>query len=563
MTQSTPPPSTPLFRTHLIETLINVLMALVVIQIAVITFWFTLAEDSNGDAGRDAQLFALQSLGKRTVGSLRTGYDQTGAYNHWLELNTLARVAAQRGDEAAAERLRAARDRVAKLSPVLQPPYMGDAVVEPDLAKYAAENFVQPATALTERFENQYRQKVQWSDKASAYTVQLTLLAVALFMFGVAASSKRFVRVMFFGIGLALALVVLVWMLWVYFQPVSALPDEAIDAYARGEGALYQGEAVAAIKQYDQALQLAPTYTSAYRDRGYAKYVTGDYTGAASDLENARANGDASSDTQSSLGYLYYLLGQFDKAHALNRQAAQQAPNEFWVRANYALGLLAAGKIGEAQNEYDAALSQMAQLVAAVRAQAKEPPAALWYDFDGAVSDLDTLQQCAATQACDGAPPFASLQNAPAIAITATTLATKLKEHAVALEYTSKPPAGTVTATVEPFAFTRVLSDDDAEVQDTETFAATDEPIYVITTFSGLQDGQQLVIKVYVDGSEDDRLRVADTYSVEEMGGADGDIFLPITTGGVPLTPGAYRIEMYVNSKLVQRGEFSVVAENE
>ncbi len=190
MSQSSSSPSTPLFRESTLTTLINIVMALVVIQIAVITFWFTLAEDSDGDAGRDAQIFALQSLGKRTVGSLRTGYDQTGAFNHWLELNTLARVAEQRGDDAAVTRLTAARDRVAKLSPVLQPPYFGDADEAPKLDKYAAENFVQPATALTERFENQYRQKVQWSDKASAYTVQMALLAVALFMFGVAASSK-------------------------------------------------------------------------------------------------------------------------------------------------------------------------------------------------------------------------------------------------------------------------------------------------------------------------------------------------------------------------------------
>ena len=534
-------------------------MALVLVQIAVITYWFTLADDSNGDAGRDAQIYALQGLGRRTIGSLRAGYDQAGAYNRWIELNTLARSAEQKGDVEGAQRLRAARDRVAKLSPALQPPYFDSSKdIAPRLAAYEAETYIRESTALAERFANQYRLKVQWSDKASSYTVQLTLLAVALFMFGVIANSQRRVRILFFGIGLGLTLIVFGWMLLTYLRPVTALPDAAIEAYARGAAALYQNDAQQALKEYDTALSLAPTYVNAYRDRAYAKYISGDAAGAANDLMLARANGDSSSDVVSSLGFLYYTLGRFNDANALNKEGLTDS-NEIWVRFNYALGLLASGEIENARAEYDVALKQAAQQVEAIRAQGKEVSPVLWFQFDDGAKDLQALLVCASQQSCTGSPPYSALKNPDEIARVAQELITTLKENSVALEYTSKPPAGSANVTIEPFQFSRQLTEEAQPIQATDTFTATDEPIYMAVRFQGFRDGQQIVIKLYVDGYEDDRLRVVDEYSSVEMGGADGDITLPITTGGVPLTPGNYQVEMYVDSRLVQRGNFRVV----
>lgn len=554
----------PLFGAPLSEALVGILMALIVIQIALITYLFTLVEDANGDAGRDAQIYAMQGLGRRTIGNLRAAYDKSGAYNRWVELDTLARAAEQRGDSADAERLRAARDRVAALSPALQPPYFNppqDAV--PDLAAYEAATFVRDSTVLSEHFENQYRLKVQYSDKASAYTVQLTMLAVALFVLGVAGTSKRLVRVLFIGVGVGLSVIVLAWMLRTYFTPVRGLPEEAIAAYAGGSAALYAGDLPNALAAYDEAIRRAPTYTNAYRDRAIARYYSGDQAGAAADFAQARTNGDTSSEIASAQGFMFYVLGKFGPAKALHAEAVQHKPNEAWIRMNEALNLLASGETDAARQAYDDLLKLAVNNVSAARARGQEPPLNLWFEFDEGANDLNALITCALEEKCEGAPAYTLLKNPAEIASAGQGISTKLKEYSVALEYTSKPPPDTVNAIVAPFLFTREFSAEDEPINASDTFTATDEPVYVATKVQNLRDGEKIVIKVYVDGVEDQRLRVVANYSSAEMGGADGDVLLPITTGGIPLTKGAYHIEMYVDAKLVQQGDFQVVAANE
>src|SRR5262249_33809835 len=134
-----------------------------------------------------------------------------------------------------------------------------------------------------------------------------------------------------------------------------------------------------------------------------------------------------------------------------------------------------------------------------------------------------------------------------------------LQENSVALEYTSKPPVGGVTGTVQPFVFTRVPVSDIDQIQASDVFTATDEPIYMGVRFQGMRAGQLFVVKLYVDGYEDDRLRVTYEYSAADLARGPGEAVLPITTGGVPLTAGNYRVEMYVDSELLQTGEFRVV----
>lgn len=563
MTGTSPEPkkSSPLFGGTRSEALVGILMALVVIQIALITYLFTLAEDANGDAGRDAQIFAMQALGRRTVGNFRAAYDRSGAYNRWVELNTLARDAEQKGNSASADSMRAARDRIARLSPALQPPYFNPAKdAEPNLAAYEAETFVREAAMLSEDFENQYRLKVQYSDKASAYSIQLTMLAVALFVLGVAANSRRRVRGLFVGVGIGISVIVMAWMLLTYFTPVRALSEEAIAAYARGSALLYQNDLPKAIAAYDEAIQRAPSYTNAYRDRAIARYYANDVAGAAADFEQTRANGDGSSEIASALGFMYYALGKFEQAKPLHASAVENKPTEVWIRMNAAINLLASGETAAARRAYDELLHLAATNVSAARARGQEPPLTLWFEFDEGANDLDALVACAARQVCGGTPAYAQLKNAPEIANAGREISTHFKEYSVALEYTSKPPPETVNATVEPFVLTRELSKEDEPIAASDTFTATDEPVYVGITFRNLRDGEKIVIKVYVDGKEDERLRVVADYSSAEMGGADGDILLPITTGGIPLSEGAYRIEMYVDGKLVQQGDFRVIA---
>lgn len=542
----------PLFGGDTFEQFIAILMTLVILQTAVVTYWFTLADDAQGDAGRDAQIFALRGLGQRTTGSIKTGYAQTGAYQRWVEYNTLAKLSEQKGDAPAARRYFEIRDRVAKLSPMLQEPYFDpDTDLVPDISAYEADTFVVETTTLSEQFANQYNMKSAWFDKASGYTTHLTLLAVTLFLLGLATTvpQKSRVRWLMIGTGLFLAGGTLVWMLTIFFQPTSSLSDDAIKAYAQGVGMAYRGKPDEAITAFNHALKLAPTYASAFRERGIVQLDQGDYEKAATDLEQARAAGDNSGETAGnpkgtfSLAWTYYLLGRFDDTIALNRVALKISPKEEWIQFNLALALLASGQVDAAQTEYANMMTATAIQVARVKSAGKEPPGTMWWAIDAGATDLDALIRCVSDNQCDGAPPRQTIKSAEPVKRAANDLRVRLKELSVALEYTesafgtAKPPAGQLATTIKPFTFTRNVPGDDP-ITHTTVFTATDDPVYVVFDYAGLQDKQLFVVKVYVNGEEDPRLRVAEELSTKELGESGEQAYLTITTGGLPLSPG-------------------------
>ncbi len=555
-------PRRPWFGGDHFEQLVALLMTLVLIQTAVVTYWFTLADDSNGDAGRDAQIYAIQGLGRRAAGNIQSSYAQTGAYQRWVEMNTLAKLADQKGDTATALRYRALRDRVAQLSPALQPPYFNpDAQSEPNISAFEADTYLVESVALYERFANQSNLKQVWFDRAGAFTVHLTLLAVTLFLFGLASTAKSRVRWVFIAVGLALASVTLVWMVSVQFQPVSGLPEEAIKAYARGWGLAYQDKQSQAIAAYDEALQIAPTYAHALRERAYAHFDLDESADAAADLERARAAGEKSGEVAGNLAWAYYLLGRFDDAIALNRVALKIAPDEMWIQFDLGSSLLAAGQVSAAQAQYVNSMNQAARAVAAARATGKEPPSSLWWAIDASAVDLDALIQCLSNQKCKGAPPFQSIASDDPVKRAADDLRVRMKELAVALEYTGKPPAGSVSAVIEPLKFTQeplTNAIDLGAIEYADTFTSTEEAITISFDYAGLKDGQLIVVKVYVNGEEDPHLRVVHEWSTSDMGVSGKGAYLPISAGGLPLSAGAYRIEMFVDSRLAQQGSFTV-----
>jgi tetratricopeptide (TPR) repeat protein len=535
-------------------------MTLVVIQTAVVTYWFTLADDSQGDAGRDAQILAMRDLGHRTMGSIKTGYDETAAYQRWVEMNTLAKLSEAKGDEPAAERYYTIRDRVAELSPLLQPPYFNpDQDISPDFYAYEADTYIVETATSSERFANQYNLKAAWFEKASAYTMHLTLLAVALFLFGLAATAKSRIRGLFVVLGVFFAGATLVWMVGTYARPVSGMSDDAIKAYARGVGLAYQGKSKEAIAAFDDALKIAPTYANALRDRAFAYLDSGENDAAAASFEQARAAGDQSSETVGSLGWTYYLAGKLNQSILASQLALKTSPNEMWIHYNLALSLLASGQIQAAQAEYANAMNSTTSQVAKAKAAGKQPPETLWWSIDAGAVDLDELIACLTQQTCDASAPAQSIANSDAVKRAAIDLRVQLKELSVALEYTGKPPAAAVAATIEPFTFAQDVAVENGEIMDiaaSTVFTDTENPIYVFFEHKGLRNGQDVVIKVYYNNEEDPRLRVAQ--EIEDVEPSGDTSYFAINTGGIPFWTGNYKVEMFIDSRLVQEGEFSV-----
>ena len=75
-----------------------------------------------------------------------------------------------------------------------------------------------------------------------------------------------------------------------------------------------------------------------------------------------------------------------------------------------------------------------------------------------------------------------------------------------------------------------------------------------------MEDGQNVVYKVYYNFAEDPALRLVEEWSLGESGEAEftlsyGELYT--------FPPGDYWVEMYVDSHLVQEGGFTVVADGE
>ena len=546
--------------------LIAFLIALVTVFIAMISYLQGDAGARDDAANRDTKRYALEAFGKQVSGDARVNFDYNSAYQSYYELELLAQAAQVVGDEAAANRYLALRDRMTTLSPMLAAPYFDSASGVPDVVAYESDTYLVEITALKERFAAASIVKDAWDTKANTYIVHLTLLAVSLFLFGLSTTiSGKTTRWIFAGVGAVVSIVAMVWAGAVFVQPVDDLRQcqtnglAAIDAYAKGVGLAYQNLSDPAIASFDQALACKPDYANVLVERGNANMTLGNHDIAAGDYEKARAAGNASASVAGDLAWAYYLLGRYDDSVAMNRLALQADPSELWIQYDLALALLAKGDLDGAKTEYQVGMDLAAKQVAEAKAAGTEPPSFLWWGIEDAATGLDDLVFTIDTG--QGSPPANTIATPDAVATSAVELSTRLKSFSVALEYTGQPPTGSLTATVTPFTFAQTVFDDAGNFMDyavADSFEYGIDEVAVLYDYAGMNDGQEVLFKVYIDGEEDPSWRVVEPWSFGAAGTDEKLISFAYSNTQV-LRPGLYTVEMYVNSNLAQSGNFEVV----
>ncbi len=546
--------------------LIAFLIAIVTLLIAIITFLQSDAGARDDAANRDTKRYTLEAFGKQVSGDARVNFDYNSAYQAYYELDLLSNAALAVDDLAAADRYAALRDNMTGLSPMLAAPYFDPATGALNVAKYEAETYLVEITALQERFSAASVVKDAWDSKANTYIVHLTLLAVALFLFGLSTTiSGATTRWIFAGVGGAVAIVATGWAVITFAQPVTDLRQcrtsdgiYAIDAFAQGVGLAYQDDYEAALGSFDKALQCDPNYVNAIVERGNANIALGNYDQAATDYERARAAGNNSPGVAGDLAWVYYLLGRYDDAVAMNRIALEASPNELWIRYDLGLSLLAAGRIDEAKAEYQSGMDVATHQVGEARASGSEPPSYLWAGLEDGALSLDELIWVIDTG--EGLPPANTIQNAETVRAAAQDISSQLKSLSVGLEFTGQPPAGSLTATISPFTFAESVFDDEGnfvEYAPSDTFLYGTDEVAVLFDYAGLTDGQDVLFKVYVDGEEDPSWRILDDWSLGASGSAEKLLSYAYSNTAV-LSPGVYTIEIYVDSHLAQSGNFVV-----
>jgi tetratricopeptide (TPR) repeat protein len=544
--------------------IVSILIAVVTVITAVVGLLQNDAGSRDDRANRVAQDFAFQAMGQRISGVARAGYDRGDAYRNLSELAALATSAENAGDDAAAQRYLAVAEEITQLSPLLAPPYFDPAVDgQPNLAKYEAETYLVNVTGLAERSAAWFAVKQAWDEKANTYVVHITILAVALFLFGLALTLSSQVRWIFVIAGLVISLIAVGWALSVYWGQVPYLPEQAIDAYAQGVGLAHQGDDQGAIKAFDEAIAQAPEYANALFDRGVAQANLGDFPAAITNFEAARAAGRDDASVAWNLAWVYYLQGRFDDAVQTNRRTVELDPGLLEARFDLGLAMLAAGQIEAARNEYTQGVALATEQVAKAEAANQEPPASLWWSFENSAAALDGL-----IDRIDGfedswwsaTPPLDKITNPEAVQAAAEEIVHQLKGNSVALEYTGQPLAGSPTAQITPFEFAEAEYDDEGNIAQynvTDLFPAGTQEVYITFDYENMRDDQEVVYKVYYNGEEDPSWRNIEKWSL----GASGSAEYPLSyaySNVYTLASGEYLAEMYVNSHLVQRGYFYI-----
>lgn len=543
--------------------IIAVFIALITLLAALTAYLQSDAAMRDDRANRDTKRYATEALGRKISGDARVNYDYFRAYQAWFELDVLADSAEKRGDTTAAKRYQTLRDRMARLSPLLAAPYFDAKSGQANFAKYEADVYLVEVTTLTEKFTAATAVKEAWDLKANTYIIQLTLLAVALFLFGLSATiaSPR-TRWIFATMGVAMTLVAMGWAYTVWTKPVPDLRESkgAIDAYAQGVGLAHQQLWKESVTEFDKALQAAPDYANVFAARASSKYELKDYIAAVADYEQARAAGDTTANTAGNLAWTYYLLGRFDDAVKMCRTALQVAPDELWIQYGLGVSLLAAGQVDAAKKEYADGMALAAKQVADAKAAGKEPPSYLWWGLDVSAVDLANLVERLDTGKGEGAPPRDKLAQPDVVRPLAQDLAQQLKSLAVALEYTGKPPAGALTAKIGAFNFAKPLYDEQGDVKDyqeAQSFEQGTNQVAVIFDYAGMKNGDDVLFKVYVNGEEDPSWRLIAKWELGANGAAE-KIISPGYSETFVLSAGDYDVEIYVNSQFAQRGSFSV-----
>jgi hypothetical protein len=144
-------------------------------------------------------------------------------------------------------------------------------------------------------FPNRYMQQSQWAayhetalrdganqqaedaeSKFVNYAAALTMLAVAVFLFGYSLTPQgQARRILYSRVAAVFVLVAGIWALVQVLTPVTSPPNAAATAFANGEVAANDLDDQSAIADFNRALALRPRFVDAYIERAGVEYVAG------------------------------------------------------------------------------------------------------------------------------------------------------------------------------------------------------------------------------------------------------------------------------------------------
>ena len=521
-------------------------------------------------AGRDGRAYTLKAIGKSEAGVLRYLYERDRLAAHqalvmeWVLERRLAQerdsLAAAQRDEQAAARLWQVLEQARSLSGILSPPYFDEATFTADVVRFGADYLVVPPTLTVEKEAAKREEADAWSAKNERYVVTVTVVAVSLFLFGLALTVRGGLRSLFFIVGVAIATASLAFVLATVVVAVPQVPEESMVLYATGIGDTYYAEVLnlgaayaeipahadQAIESFTEAIALRPGYGAAYQARGEARLLkaealflsggqgaSAELDGSIRDLERAARLGRRDKETWSRLSFAYFLEERYPEAVAAARAALALAPDlRLRLCLNLVLGLLGQGKPAEAREVLEEGLS--------------------WAEAHPLASDALTLRA-----AIHGIHELGAARPLPGLA----DVERRLKEASVALLQLGTVAVEPTGAQVGTLVFEALTLDADGVVvarQPAATFPPGTANVGLSFDYHGVPLGALVVLKVYWQGLEQPSLTQVERWALPASGRAERIIRSAFEYDFVGLVAGRYTVEVYVESNLVSDGEFTI-----
>lgn len=480
------------------DALFNTVVAIAVAFIALVGSLITKVQGDattfSGIAASNEQMYYYQAMGDQISGDANVNNEFGTIFQLWREYDLLAVSAEKSGDVASAQAYRELRDSLVNDSALLSSQYFNPATGNVDVPAFKMETYGLDIIELEEKQQAASEVSAAWDDKASVYVLQMTMLAVAGFLLGLALMTKSHVpRLIFAGSGIPMVVVVSIWSYVVWLDPIYDLRETgAIRYYAQGASFVKQKEWEAALPALDEAIKFAGEeypYGRAYLLRADANAALGNFEAAIQDYEIAIDAGEVAPNIVSDLVWVFFQMGRFDDALEAGEVALEENPEDLWLQLRMAMVELGTGDVSTARLNYRLTLNRAAESARQKRSLGADP-SEIWWQINEASYQLKTLAALLADETAVS-PVKDAISDPALVGQAAAEMAILLDEKSVAIQYEIEE--GSINAAISKPKF--VVS-----INESKGF------VYKVGSefqYSGLEEGSLLVVKVSRNGVED------------------------------------------------------------
>jgi len=533
---------------------LNVTVAIIVAVIALLGSFITKIESDASTAadiaGNEEQKAYYDSIGAEINGAADINYSFGTVYQLWYRYDVQLQAATKQGDKNAIQTFTALRDSVAKTSALFDSKYFDANTGQVNLVRYKADQYGTRVYTLQEEQQAAADVSSAWSEKSSTYVLQLTLLAVAGFLLGLALMSQHKIPSLIFAVsGIALVVIITVWAYAVFQAPIFDLRQtKAISYFAEASSLGDQKNWKESLDMFTKAIDAAGPnhpYGHAYLQRARVYADSGQFESAIKDFQTASQLGNNDPTLNASLVWAYFQTGDFKNAVAAGTEAIQDAPDDLWLQQQLDLAILASGDTKTASNQYQKLLDLATQQVTKQR-QLGGNSSQTWWLIDEAAFQLDDFAKL--LQSNSTAPIKTKVTNPNAISKTAQDIASTLRTGSIALQYNTTAVSTASNATIGKTDFEFAKTPDDKYVYKVD----------MKFSYNAFETGQMIIIKAYRNGVQDPSWSFNERWSSANKAGQASLTISPSYSSVYIVPPGLYSVDIYINGQMLQRGEFTV-----